>query len=457
MTTTAVPVAQASDALDLVGGLTLGDGRAWAEAAEAIQWKDARAILDTRSPARYHFLTRARGRSKTTDLSGVTLSAMLTQARPGDRFYGTAADKAQGRLLIDSMRGFVERTPGLGALVKFDQYKATTTAGVVFEILGDDLAGSYGLRPFFLVVDEIAQWPNTSRAEERFAALSSAMLKQPGARMVLLTTAGDPAHWSHRVREHADHSPHWRLHEVLGPPPWADLALLDEQRELLPAFRYSRLFENLWTAGDEQFTNREDVMACLRHDGTLAPAAYTKYTIGVDLGLVNDPTVAVVAHKEEVVDHDTGTTTTVAVVDHIEVWTGTHDTPVPLAEVEAWLHATAERYNGAEIVMDSWQGAGMAQELRTHGIVVTDITFTAQVNDHLARTMLQLMRGHRLALPHDDDLVDELVNLRIVERSPDQYRIEHAPNRHNDRAIAIALAAQHLLNRPAKPRAYLIV
>ena len=71
--------------------------------------------------------------------------------------------------------------------------------------------------------------------------------------------------------------------------------------------------------------------------------------------------------------------------------------------------------------------------------------------------MLRLLRGHRFAPPHDDDLFDEFVNVRIVERTPGQYRIDHATDRHNDRAIAIALAAQHLLNKPARRKAELIV
>jgi phage terminase large subunit-like protein len=446
-----------SDALDVLSGLILEDGRAWADVAEDIQWEDARAILDLDASTPYHFLTRARGRSKTTDLAGIALVVMLTQARPGDRLYALAVDKAQGGLLVNAIRGFVQRTPGLAAVVRVGQYKVTTPGDVVLEVLAADAAGTWGLCPAFLIVDEIAWWPETPTALQLWEASSTAMHKVPGSRMVVLTTAGDPTHFSYQIRARAERSRLWRLHEVPGPPPWADPARIEDERDSLTDASWQRLFMNIWTDSDDRFTNREDVMACLHHDGTLAPGARTDYTIGVDLGLVDDPTVAVVAHKEEESDPDTGAITTVVVVDHIEVWAGSHDTPVPLAEVEAWLGDTAGRYNGAEIVMDSWQGAGMAQQLRTHGIVVTDITFTAQVNDHLARTMLPLLRGHRLALPHDDDLVDELVNLRIVERSPGQYRIEHAPNRHNDRAIAIALAAQHLLNKPARRKAELIV
>jgi hypothetical protein len=99
----------------------------------------------------------------------------------------------------------------------------------------------------------------------------------------------------------------------------------------------------------------------------------------------------------------------------------------------------------------------MAQRLRRQRLKVTEIKFSAELNDHLARTMLTLLRGHRLALPHDDTLTDELLNVRIVEPRPGQYRIDHDPNRHNDRTIALALAAQHLLNEEPPRKVEILV
>jgi hypothetical protein len=43
------------------------------------------------------------------------------------------------------------------------------------------------------------------------------------------------------------------------------------------------------------------------------------------------------------------------------------------------------------------------------------------------------------------------LTLRIREPSPGIFRIDHDPNRRNDRAIAIILVAQHLLSRE-RPR-----
>ena len=64
-----------------------------------------------------------------------------------------------------------------------------------------------------------------------------------------------------------------------------------------------------------------------------------------------------------------------------------------------------------------------------------------------------LIRSHRLALPRDDDLIDELMNVRLRETSPGVYRMDHDPGRHDDRAIALALAAIHAEEQFARWRA----
>jgi hypothetical protein len=445
-------------ALVLLSRLVLEDGHRWGEVAEDCQWEDALAILDPNSSTPFHFLTRARGRSKTTDLGAIVLVVMLTQARAGDQLYALAADKAQGGLLVDSIRGFVGRTPGLANVARVNQYSVVTPAGVEFEALAADAAGAWGLKPAFLVVDEIAWWTETPTTQKLWEATFTAMHKVAGSRMVVLTTAGDPAHFSHAIRERAAASALWRLHEVAGPPPWADQQRLDDERQGLPESSWRRLFLNEWTAGDDRLTNLEDVTACLRDDDQpLPPRTDRRYVIGVDLGLTHDPAVAVVAHLEPDNPHDEATGLPTVVIDDITVWPGSPQQPVSLDAVEHWLADTAHRYSRAHVVMDAWQGAGMAQRLRRQHLTVTDITFSADLNDHLALTMLPLLRGRRLSLPHSRDLIDELVNLRILEPRPGKYRIEHDANRHNDQVIAIALAAQHLLNAPRRRKVEIIV
>src|SRR5207249_3043647 len=58
-----------------------------------------------------------------------------------------------------------------------------------------------------------------------------------------------------------------------------------------------------------------------------------------------------------------------------------------------------------------------------------------------------LIRDRALALPDDPELIDELANVRLRETSPGVFRIDHDPDKHDDRAIALSLAAQHLIER----------
>ena len=45
--------------------------------------------------------------------------------------------------------------------------------------------------------------------------------------------------------------------------------------------------------------------------------------------------------------------------------------------------------------------------------------------------------------------MDELRNVRLKEASPGVFRLDHDRNRHDDRAVALALAASYLVERPA--------
>ena len=65
----------------------------------------------------------------------------------------------------------------------------------------------------------------------------------------------------------------------------------------------------------------------------------------------------------------------------------------------------------------------------------------------LASTTM-LLRDRRLWLFDDSQLLDELGNVRLKETSPGVLRMDHDPDKHDDRAIALALAALALVENP---------
>src|SRR5207248_2715116 len=155
---------------------------------------------------------------------------LLKQAPAGSRSYAVAADQAQARLLLDAIEGFVRRGPELSRLLDVQAWRVTVRAtGATLEALPADEAGAWGLRPFFAVCDEVTMWGSTGGPRRIWEAITSAMPKTGGT-LVIASTAGDPAHWSHKVREHGLNDPLWRVSEAQGPPPWMPTRLIAEQR-----------------------------------------------------------------------------------------------------------------------------------------------------------------------------------------------------------------------------------
>jgi phage terminase large subunit-like protein len=438
-----------SAALDLLYGLKLEDGRRWGEAAADFQRADAEAILEPGDGPPFNFLTRSRGGSKTSDLAGIAIAAMLAQAPPGARLYAVAADAKQASLLVQAVAGFAHRTPELRGVLDPQTWRvAVPRSGVVLEVMASDEAGAWGLRPYLLIADELAAWQTTPPPRRLWEAASSACAKLSNARLVVLTTAGDPAHWSRAVRDHSLDDPLWRLHEVHGPAPWLAEDRLAEQRRRLPDSLFRRLFLNEWTAAEDRLATDDDLEACVTLAGSLPPERGKRYCIGLDVGLKRDRTVAAVCHGERIgADGDDRTLGVRVVLDRMEVWQGSRRRPVQLRDVEEWLAETSRAYNLASVRYDPWQAVGSAQRLKARRVRVDEYGFSPTSIARLALTLLQTIRDKALDLPDDPELLDELRNVRIRETSPGVPRLDHDPDRHDDRVIALALAASFVLDR----------
>ena len=79
------------------------------------------------------------------------------------------------------------------------------------QVVPADEASSFGLRPWLVIVDELAVSPETPNACGVWTAIVSALPKVEDSRLVVLTSAGSPSHWSHKVLEQAKTSGQWHL------------------------------------------------------------------------------------------------------------------------------------------------------------------------------------------------------------------------------------------------------
>lgn len=427
----------------LIGGLVLEDGRLWADVAAPFQVDDVSAIFDPDGPL-WHFLTRPRGGSKSTDLGAVLLAWLVLEAKAGERGYIVAADRDQGSFaVLDAIGGLIGRTPELHGRVEVQMNRVVARSGATVEVLAADGASTWGLRPSFVVADEVAQWPSTRNARAVWTALVSALGKVPGCRFVVLTSAGEPSHWSRKVLLQALKSTRWHVNEVPGPLPWSDPATLAEQRALLRDSEYARLVLNTWVEGEDQLVTEEDLAACTRETAEpLEPNADHRYIVTLDLGLKNDRTVAVVAHAEPITGEHWSRRR--VVVDRIEKWRGTRRNPVDLTAVETWVHDAATRYRGARVIVDPWQATGLCQRLSRRGLSVEEFVFSATSVGRIANGLYLDLRGHALSLPNDAGLLEELGRVRLKETTPGVVRLDHDAGAHDDQAVAVGLACVSL-------------
>jgi hypothetical protein len=429
-------------ALDLLAGLVLDDGRSWGEAAQPWQLGDAEAILGQR--VRLAYLTRPRGAAKTSDGAAFAIAALIEQAPPASRSYAVAVDKDQSALLLDSVAGFAQRTPGLAGALEITSWRVRVVRNdATLDVLAADSASAYGLRPWLLVCDELSQWGVTPEPRRLWAALFSALPKIADSRLAVLTNAGAPGHPSARLLERARSDAAWYVNEVPGPCPWVSEQDLAQQRAELPASLYERLHLNRWVSAEGSLTDMDALRECVTLDGPLEPRPRVTYRIGVDVGLRHDRTAIAVAHAEPIDDTDSRR----VVLDRLIVLAGTKQREVRLADVEEAVAEAARTYNHARVRLDPWQSVGTKQRLQGRGVSCEEWAFTAQSVGRLASCLHLLLRDRRLALPPDDALLTELARVRLRETTPGVVRLDHDPGEHDDRAIAIGLAALALTER----------
>jgi hypothetical protein len=419
------------------------DGTRWGERATEVQRADAHALLDLDGPRR-HWVGRPRGYAKTDDLACVTVAVLLEQLHGGDEAVCIAADREQAALIVRRIKWIAARTPELGSALTVDRYAVRTAAGVRLEAMASDAAGSWGRSPKWAVADELAQWARSATAQELWVSLSSAAVKV-GGRLSIISTAGEPDHWSRGIYEHAVEDDAWRVSEIHTAAPWIDAADIEGEKRRLPESIYSRLWENKWASGEDTLLRYEDVVACASLPGPLDPERGISYIVGVDLAVKRDRAVVAACHAEPIEDIDGGVR---VVCDYLNVFRATNGNDIDLQQVEGTVLARARAYNHATTIFDPSQGHQMMQRLCREGLQVIEHTFSATSNSKRALVILELVRGHRLLLPEEQELIDEFAALRLVQRGPGLFRYDHLAGKHDDMVTAIGLAAHHLLEKP---------
>ncbi len=428
---------------DVVSALRLEDGRHWGDVAEPWQRDDVSAFLADDGPRRHYWL-RGRGMSKTGDGAAAAL-ALMAVAPARSRSFLYAVDREQAGIALDSIAGYVGRTRGLADRFEVGSSQVTVRpSDATLTVVASDGASAFGTRPWLVIADELASWPNTTNHRRLWAAITSALPKVPGSRLLVCSTAGPPVGLGSKVWGQAEGSRHWRTSLRPGPCPWWSEDDLDAVASDLTPAEYQRLILCEWAEGDDSLAAGEDVLACVRPgDPVLPPKRGVRYVCALDVGVRRDLTALAVAHSES------WPTGRVVVVDRVVHWRPRRGIAgrVDLDEVETTVRRVAREYR-AGVVFDRHQAEQLSTNLARSGVRVSEFVFSQAGATRLARTLLVALRDHAMQIPDDPELIAELQSVRLIETGPGTLKLSNPAGTHDDVAVAVGMAAATLLDQP---------
>jgi hypothetical protein len=401
------------------------------------------------------YLERGRGHSKTTDLAVLSVWALAFAARP-IRGYCYAADKDQAALLKAAMETLVRLNPWLGEILTVEAHRVVNTAaghpgnGGTLTIEASDVGSSYGILPDLIVADELVHWQGDGSL---WHSLLSSAAKRSNCLMVIISNAGFADSWQWSVREAARTDLAWLFSRLDGPcASWLTPERLAEQRRMLPAVAYARLWENQWSSGGGDALREEDVRAAFADD--LQPMKGTEpgwlFVAGVDLGLTRDCSAVVVLGVPA------GGRAGRIRLAHNRLWRPTLGRKIDLTEVERHILSLDAQYNLETVAFDPWQAESMAQRLEadsghrrrnalrqrfSNKPWMREIPPTAANLRDQATLIIESFADRRLQLYDCEPLRHDLLKLRVEEKS---YGLRLVSPRdgtgHGDTFSAFALA-----------------
>jgi phage terminase large subunit-like protein len=416
------------------------------------------------------YLERPRGHSKTTDIAAAA-SWLLFASRRKINGVACAADKDQAALIRDACDTLVRQNPWLAQIIEVQGAKVINKhTGSVLTILSSDAASSYGVLIDFAIVDELTHWLR----RDLWDSIFSAAAKRRHCLLLVISNAGFRESWQWELREAIRTDPAWTFRRLDGPvASWITPERLEEQRRLLPAKVFARLWLNQWADGAGDAFEAADVDAAVTLSGPTGCEQGWSYLAGLDIGLRRDSSALVVLGKHvghskrtvrqpkklagplaaladldffdapqpEVTYQHVGGTGRLRVAA-VRLW-NPQAGRVELDEIERAILRLHEIFKLQRLAFDPWQAEHLGQRLAKRGLRCDPVQFTPQSLQSMATATLDAFRERQIELFPHTELVADLKAMRVVEKS---YGFRLAPGsapegtRHGDAATALAIA-----------------
>jgi hypothetical protein len=415
------------------------------------------------------YLERPRGHSKTTDIA---ISGTWVLAASRRKLLGVVAagDQDQARLIRDAIDTLCRMNPWLAGLLEVQANRIINShTGSELRILTSDGPTSYGLTPDFIICDELTHWRN----RDLWDSLFSAAAKRAHCVLLIIANAGFSDSWQHAVYVAIQSDPAWYFHSLPGPcASWITADRLAEQRRLLPAIAYARVWLNQLSAGAGDAIETSQIAAAFSLSAPPAgPENGWVYVGGLDIGISRDASAFVAIGKHVGWTEQRSTTRrprgTAAIMDdlgiadihktetetihypgsgryrlsRLAIWKPTRGEKVQLADVEREILAAHRLFNLQCVAVDPSQAEYLIQRLQEQGVAAIATPFVAQNIRGMTTATLETFVEQNIELFEHEQLRADLGKLRIVEMSYG-FKLDSPRGRdgHGDSATALSLS-----------------
>ncbi len=401
---------------------------------------------------------RGRGHDKTSGIATVSINLLAFANRPL-RGYCFAADKDQAGLLKDAVATKIRLNPWLGEILEVQRDCIVNIAqghpgkGGTLTIFTSDVGSSYGILPDFIVCDELTHWGGDGSL---WHSIISSAAKRSNCLMLVIANAGFVDSWQWSIREAIRNDPNWIFSRLDGPvASWITEDRLAEQRRMLPAIAYQRLWMNQWSASGGDALSPADIERAFNgaHQPMFGDEKGWRFVAGVDLGLTRDNSAVVVLAVNEV----TGSLRLAKAM----LWTPKQSGgKVQIEQIEKAIIELDRQFNLETIAIDPWQAEHLGQRLETitrhrtrsqrkHMGSKSWVRMIPPSSTNLreqASTTIETFQDGRIKCYDYSPLKNDLLKLRVEEKS---YGLRLSSPRDNDghgdtfSAFALALLVAH--------------
>lgn len=392
----------------------------------------------------------ARGNGKSALTAALAVHHLLTTKDA--RVFVAAASREQAGVIHEYARSFAQ---ALDPDIDVNQREIRTGTGYL-RVVASDAGKLQGLSPTLALVDEL----HAHRDADVYVAFRAAMQKRPGARLVVISTAGQGADSVlGRLRARALAQPIVRVHgcfthtrgefielmewmvpvdrplddfksaKQANPASWLTEAGLREQAEALHEFDYQRYHLNRWVARIGSWLPAGAWAQCANG---LRPQEGEDVWVGLDVGGARADTAVVWINRAGAVG--------------CEILEGDD----ALMEIPALLLELAKRFRIRECVYDPWRAQMLAKIAEQHGIRTTTFAQSDSRMIPASAALHQAIVEKRIHHPADEKL-DAHVAAAIARHGRRGWRVDQAERGANIDGLVALIMAFEAMSAPEPP------